>query len=297
MKQNNIHFELFFLILFVSLLGSNIGLIAYADDSAKNNEDKEKIDEKKQEREEKIKELKEQREEKIEEQKQLKEELVDDYKIKLEEKKKQFIIYEKELKEKFNILKKEFREKYQQLSISKNLMLKTDASTTEIKSLSDDEKIEFEIKLKELKLLEYDFREKIKNLKLEAKEQFKELKNELKIQDDDRKNKIRDRINELKEKYKDKIKEHTAHDSDLLKEYTAEYEGKKINVCHFTSENPADAHTINISINALKSHMAHGDSIGKCDKSEQNDDVEEQEDEEGKNIEIELEEAIGISQQ
>ncbi|HXV66318.1 MAG TPA: hypothetical protein VD731_03680 [Nitrosopumilaceae archaeon] len=295
MNQNNIHFELFFLILFVSLLGSNIGLIAYADDSAKNNVD-EKIDETKQEREEKIKELKEQREEKIAETKQQKEELVDDYKIKLEEKKKQFIIYEKELKEKFNILKKEFREKYQQLSIS-NLMLKTDASTTETKSLSDDEKLEFEIKLKELKLLEYEFREKIKNLKLEAKEQFKELKNELKIQDDDRKNKIRDRINELKEKYKDKIKEHTTHDSDLLKEYHDEYEGKKINVCHFTSENPDDAHTINISINALKSHMAHGDSIGKCDESEQNDNIEEQEDEEGKNIKIELEETIGISQQ
>src|SRR3990172_5252265 len=88
----------------------------------------------------------------------------------------------------------ELKEKYQQLRISKISELKEDTSDNVKSSLSDDEKIELEIKRKELRLLEHEYRENIKNLKLEAKEQFNELKHELKIQDDDRKNKIRDRI-------------------------------------------------------------------------------------------------------
>src|SRR3990170_3671360 len=126
---------------------------------------------------------------------------------------------------------------------------KEDTSDNVKSSLSDDEKIELEIKRKELLLLEHEFRENIKNLKLEAKEQFNELKYELKIQDDDRKNKIRDRINELKEKYKDKIREHGNHDSDDLESYPSDYEGKKINVCHVPPANSDNAHTINISVN------------------------------------------------
>ena len=263
--------------LFVSILGSNFGFIAYADDSSKNDDREEKQSEK---------ELKEQRKEKIDEQKQLKNELRDEYKIKLEEKKKQFVNFEKELKEKYNTLKNEFKEKYQQLRISKISELKEDTSDDVKSSLSDDEKIELEIKRNELRLLEHEFRENIKNLKLEAKEQFDELKHELKIQEDDRKNKIRDRINELKEKYKDKIREHDNHDSADLESYPSDYEGKKINVCHATPENSDNAHTINISVNALKSHLAHGDYLGKCDESDQTDD-------EGQNIKIELKEEIG----
>lgn len=257
--------------LFVSVTGSNFGFIAYADDSSENDDREEKQNEK---------ELKEQHKEKIDEQKQLKTELRDEYKIKLEEKKKQFVNFEKELKEKYNTLKNEFKEKYQQLRISKISELKEDTSDDEKSSLSDNEKIELEIKRKELRFLEHEFRENIKNLKLEAKEQFNELKHELKIQDDDRKNKIRDRINELKEKYKDKIREHDNHDSADLERYPSDYEGKKINVCHVPPGNSDNAHTINISVNAWKSHMAHGDSLGKC---------------EGQNIKIELKEEIGSS--
>src|SRR3970282_3307 len=188
--------------LFVSVPGSNFGFNAYADDSSENDDREEKQSEK---------ELKEQHKEKIDDQKQLKNELRDEY----------------------NTLKNEFKEKYQQLRISKISELKEDTSDNVKSSLSDDEKIELEIKRKELRLLDNEFRENIKNLKLEAKEQFNELKHELKIQEDDRKSKIRDRINELKEKYKDKIREHYNHDSANLENYPSDYAGKKINVCHF----------------------------------------------------------------
>gem|GEM_PF-2625713 len=264
--------------LFVSILGSNFGFIAYADDSSENDDREEKQSKK---------ELKEQHKEKIDEQKQLKNELRDEYKIKLEEKKMQFVDFEKELKEKYNTLKNEFKEKYQQLRISKISELKGDTSDDVKSSLSDDEKIELEIKRKELRLLEHEFRENIKNLKLEAKEQFNELKHEFQIQEDDRKNKIRDRINELKEKYKDTIREHENHDSADLESYPSDYEGKKMNVCHVPPGNSDNAHTINISVNAWKSHMAHGDSLGKCE-SDQTDETDE-----GQNIKIELKEEIG----
>jgi hypothetical protein len=263
--------------LLVSVTGSNFGFSVYADDSSENDDREEKQNEK---------ELKEQHKEKTDEQKQLKNELRDEYKIKLEEKKKQFVDFEKELKEKYNTLKNEFKEKYQQLRISKISELKEDTSDNVKSSLSDDEKIELEIKRKELLLLEHEFRENIKNLKLEAKEQFNELKYELKIQDDDRKNKIRDRINELKEKYKDKIREHDHPDSADLESYTSDYKGKKMNVCHFPPGNSNNAHTINISVNAVKVHLDHGDSLGEC--ADQTDET----DEEGQNIKIELKEEL-----
>ena len=280
--------------LLVSVSGTNFGFNAYAANSSENDDREEKQSEKdlKEQNKEKIDEQKEQHKEKTDEQKQLKTELRDEYKIKLEEKKKQFVDFEIALKEKYNILKNEFKEKYQQLRISKILELKADTSNDVKSSLSDDEKIELEIKHKELRLLEHEFRENIKNLKLESKEQFNELKHELKIQEDDRKNKIHDRINELKEKYKDKIREHDNHDSADLESYPSDYEGKKINVCHVPPGNSDNAHTINISVNALKDHLAHGDSLGKCDEPAQTDET----DEEGHQITIKLKEDIGVSQ-
>src|SRR3989304_96067 len=263
--------------LFVSVPDSNFGFMAYADDLSENDDREEKQNEK---------ELKEQHKEKTDEQKQLKTELRDEYKIKLEEKKKQFVDFEKELKEKYNILKNEFKEKYQQLRISKISELKEDTSDNVKSSLSDDEKIELEIKRKELRLLEHKFRENIKNLKLEAKEQFNELKHELKIQEDDRKNKIRDRINELKEKYKDKIREHDHPDSADLESYPSDYKGKKINVCHLPPGNSNNAHTINIPVNAVTVHLDHGDSLGEC--ADQTDET----DEARQNIKIELKEEL-----
>src|SRR3972149_2943440 len=123
--------------LLVGVTGSNFGFNVYADDSSENDDREEK---------------------------QSKNELRDEYKIKLEEKKKQFVDFKKELKEKYNTLKNEFKEKYQQLRISKISELKEDTSDNVKSSLSDDEKIELEIKRKELLLLEHEFRENIKNL-------------------------------------------------------------------------------------------------------------------------------------
>jgi hypothetical protein len=139
-------------------------------------------------------------------------------------------------------------------------------------------------------LLEQEFREKIKNLKLEAKEHLSELKSEFKIQQDDRKNQIHDRINELKEKYKDKIKEHIHHSSSDLEKYRIEYENKKIDICHIPPGNPDAAHTIRISVNALKAHLAHGDNFGACDVQNDNDDTDTQ----GTHFEITLEEKLGV---
>ncbi|WP_300564902.1 hypothetical protein [Flavobacterium sp.] len=39
---------------------------------------------------------------------------------------------------------------------------------------------------------------------------------------------------------------------------------EKVIVCHIPPGNPANAHDIEISINALPAHLAHGDYEGGC---------------------------------
>jgi hypothetical protein len=39
----------------------------------------------------------------------------------------------------------------------------------------------------------------------------------------------------------------------------------KIDICHIPPGNPANAHTINVSVRAIPAHLAHGDSLGACD--------------------------------
>jgi hypothetical protein len=38
----------------------------------------------------------------------------------------------------------------------------------------------------------------------------------------------------------------------------------KVDVCHIPPGNPANAHTINVSENAVPAHLAHGDTLGPC---------------------------------
>jgi hypothetical protein len=45
---------------------------------------------------------------------------------------------------------------------------------------------------------------------------------------------------------------------------------EKITICHIPPGNPANSHEITVSVNALSAHLAHGDSIGKCDKDDEN---------------------------
>jgi len=257
--------------LLVSISATNF---AYADDSSDNDEErKEKIDKDKQLK----KDQKEEHKEKIEQVKQHKKELREEYKIKLEEKKKILADYKKELKEKYSDLKKEFKEKYAQLRIS---------TISDIDEDSEDE-IESEIKRNELRLLKHEFRENIKNLKLEAKQHFDELKHELKDQQNDRKNKIHDIINELKEKYKNKIREHDHPSTSDLERYPVDYESKKIEICHVPPGNLDNAHTLSISVNAMRAHLGHGDYIEECevgdDETNDNDEIE---------IEVEIEDGI-----
>ncbi len=42
-------------------------------------------------------------------------------------------------------------------------------------------------------------------------------------------------------------------------------DGPKVTICHIPPGNPANAHSITISINALPAHLAHGDSEGACE--------------------------------
>jgi hypothetical protein len=65
-----------------------------------------------------------------------------------------------------------------------------------------------------------------------------------------------------------------------------------MNVCHIPPGNSNNAHTINISVNAVKVHLDHGDSLGEC--VDQTDEPDESTDGEGRNIKIELKEEIGI---
>jgi hypothetical protein len=41
-------------------------------------------------------------------------------------------------------------------------------------------------------------------------------------------------------------------------------EGEKVTICHIPPGNPANAHEITVSVNALPAHLAHGDTIGPC---------------------------------
>ncbi|MBW8050346.1 MAG: T9SS type A sorting domain-containing protein [Cytophagales bacterium] len=43
--------------------------------------------------------------------------------------------------------------------------------------------------------------------------------------------------------------------------------GGKVAICHIPPGNPANAHTIFVSSNAIDAHLAHGDNLGMCDSS------------------------------
>ncbi|MFD2823697.1 hypothetical protein ACFS5M_08455 [Lacinutrix iliipiscaria] len=44
----------------------------------------------------------------------------------------------------------------------------------------------------------------------------------------------------------------------------AKAQNEKITICHIPPGNPENSHEITVSINALNAHLAHGDTIGKC---------------------------------
>ena len=46
---------------------------------------------------------------------------------------------------------------------------------------------------------------------------------------------------------------------------TAQAKGEKVTICHIPPGNPANAHTITISVSALQTHIdQHGDTVGEC---------------------------------
>lgn len=46
--------------------------------------------------------------------------------------------------------------------------------------------------------------------------------------------------------------------------FTSEKENQKVTICHIPPGNPDNAHTITVSENALRAHLAHGDLLGDC---------------------------------
>ncbi|MFD0964955.1 hypothetical protein [Pseudofulvibacter geojedonensis] len=46
--------------------------------------------------------------------------------------------------------------------------------------------------------------------------------------------------------------------------FTSERENQKVTICHIPPGNPDNAHEITVSTNAVRAHLAHGDSIGNC---------------------------------
>lgn len=45
--------------------------------------------------------------------------------------------------------------------------------------------------------------------------------------------------------------------------YTIEQNGK-VDICHVPPGNPENTHTLNVSVNAVKAHLSHGDWLGAC---------------------------------
>jgi hypothetical protein len=43
---------------------------------------------------------------------------------------------------------------------------------------------------------------------------------------------------------------------------------EKITICHIPPGNPENSFEITVSVNALRAHLAHGDSVGGCDDQE-----------------------------
>jgi hypothetical protein len=43
-------------------------------------------------------------------------------------------------------------------------------------------------------------------------------------------------------------------------------DNEKVTICHIPPGNPDNAHTISVSENAVPAHLAHGDTIGECEK-------------------------------
>ena len=39
----------------------------------------------------------------------------------------------------------------------------------------------------------------------------------------------------------------------------------KVDICHIPPGNPDNAHLINVSVNAIPAHLAHGDQLYTCD--------------------------------
>ncbi|CAM1366346.1 hypothetical protein TOREUM_30510 [Tenacibaculum litoreum] len=54
-----------------------------------------------------------------------------------------------------------------------------------------------------------------------------------------------------------------------LKSKDSKGKDSKVTICHVPPGNPSNVHSITISKNALKAHLAHGDFFGNCGGEEQ----------------------------
>ncbi len=50
----------------------------------------------------------------------------------------------------------------------------------------------------------------------------------------------------------------------MVRPVSAEAAGPKVTICHVLPGNPGKARTTTVAVNALRAHLAHGDTLGPC---------------------------------
>lgn len=77
----------------------------------------------------------------------------------------------------------------------------------------------------------------------------------------------KDKYDDKKDKYDDKKeKKHKKDKKDKKKpKKPGDGQNERVTLCHVPPGNPANAHTITVSENAVDAHLAHGDYLGPCE--------------------------------
>ncbi len=188
------------------------------------------------------------------------------------EQKEKYKAAKKEVKSKYNEIREDYKKKFDDLSDelkNKFKQLKTTQLTTQnttaltSSEITKDNILEFEEKRMMLQKLKQKFREQILEIKTRAHMEKQDLQNFLE-EENERKIKVKAKLHVLKLKFKDRIKEHQISESSYLEDNFVGGANKDV-ICHVPPGNPENAHTIEVSENAVPAHLAHSDTIGPCE--------------------------------
>jgi len=315
LKTKTIITGLVILTLLIGFSSGNFLNPVFADDETS---DEDQRDEMKEERKEKQDAMKD-------EYKKEKDAMKDEYKEHRDAMKEKMKSHKLEIKSKYKELKIEFKEKYHDMKeeLKKQLRDFNQANLVAAETsseISEDRILAFEEKRIQLQELKREFREHIRDLKTQLREDVDSLRQEKIIHDEERRDKIKDTLSVLRLKYKEQIKEHRA---DFVSDRISDsVDGKHVLICHNPSDNPENSKSIRVSVNAVSAHLRHGDTLGQCEDAVLYDDIydvdstggddtyevetmggddthdtnDKDETDEGKSIEVELKEELGVSQ-